>query len=94
MDKAQASGIARQIGLSDLKTATWLQQGGDAIREQLNLAKEIGTFTEKDAAAAREYTFTMNMLTHSLKMAVLPVFRLLVPLFGKVADVMQAFTEK
>lgn len=94
MDKAQASGIARQIGLSDLKTATWLQQGGDAIREQLNLAKEIGTFTEKDAAAAREYTFTMNMLAHSLKMAVLPVFRLLVPLFGKVADVMQAFTEK
>ena len=94
MDKAQASGIARQIGLSDLKTATWLQQGGDAIREQLNLAKEIGTFTEKDAAAAREYTFTMNMLTHSLKMAALPVFRLLVPLFGKVADVMQTFTEK
>lgn len=94
MDQAQASGIARQIGLSDLKTATWLQQGGDAIREQLNLAKEIGTFTEKDAAAAREYTFTMNMLTHSLKMAALPVFRLLVPLFGKVADVMQTFTEK
>ena len=35
MDPAQASGIARQIGLSDLQTASWIQSGGDAIRRQV-----------------------------------------------------------
>lgn len=85
MDPAQASGIARQIGLSDLKTATWIQQGGDAIRQQLALAKEIGTYTKEDAAAAKEFTMSMTVLTHSLKMAALPIFRAIVPILTNIA---------
>lgn len=85
MDPAQASGIARQIGLSDLRTATWIQQGGDAIRKQLELAKEIGTYTKEDAAAAKEFTMSMTVLTHSLKMAALPIFRAIVPILTNVA---------
>lgn len=85
MDPAQASGIARQIGLSDLQTASWIQQGGDAIRRQLELAKEIGTYTKEDAAAAKEFTMSMTVLTHSLKMAALPIFRAIVPILTNIA---------
>lgn len=85
MDQAQASGIARQIGVSDLKTATWLQQGGDAIRRQLELAKEIGTFTEEDALAAKEYSMSVTVLTHSIKMGLLPIFRAIVPILTNIA---------
>ena len=85
MDQAQASGIARQIGVSDLKTATWLQQGGDAIRRQLELAKEIGTFTEEDALAAKEYSMSVTVLTHSIKMGLLPIFRAIVPTLTNIA---------
>ena len=85
MDQAQASGIARQIGVSDLKTATWLQQGGDAIRRQLELAKEIGTFTEEDALAAKEYSMSITVLTHSIKMGLLPIFRAIVPILTNIA---------
>ena len=85
MDQAQASGIARQIGVSDLKTATWLQQGGDAIRRQLELAKEIGTFTEEDALAAKEYSMSVTVLTHSIKMGLLPIFRAVVPTLTNIA---------
>lgn len=85
MDQAQASGIVRQIGVSDLKTATWLQQGGDAIRRQLELAKEIGTFTEEDALAAKEYSMSVTVLTHSIKMGLLPIFRAIVPILTNIA---------
>lgn len=85
MDQAQASGIARQIGVSDLKTATWLQQGGDAIHRQLELAKEIGTFTEEDALAAKEYSMSVTVLTHSIKMGLLPIFRAIVPILTNIA---------
>ena len=94
MDTAEASGIARKLGLSDLKTATWLQQGGDAIREDLELAKSIGTYTKEDAAAAREFTMSMTLLTQSLKMAALPIFRLLAPIIEGLADKISFFAEK
>ena len=90
MDPAQASGIARQIGLSDLKTASWIQSGGDAIRRQLELAKEIGTYTQEDAAAASEFTMSIKVLTHSIRMMLLPVFRALVPILTNVSKM---FTE-
>lgn len=90
MDPAQASGIARQIGLSDLQTASWIQSGGDAIRRQLELAKEIGTYTKEDAAAASEFTMSLKILTHSIRMMLLPVFRALVPILTNVSKL---FTE-
>lgn len=90
MDPAQASGIARQIGLSDLQTASWIQQGGDAIRRQLELAKEIGTYTQEDAQAASEFTMSIKILTHSVRMMLLPVFRALVPILTNVSKL---FTE-
>lgn len=90
MDPAQASGIARQIGLSDLQTASWIQQGGDAIRRQLKLAKEIGTYTQEDAQAASEFTMSIKILTHSVRMMLLPVFRALVPILTNVSKL---FTE-
>lgn len=90
MDSAQASGIARQIGLSDLQTASWIQQGGDAIRKQLELAKEIGTYTQEDAQVASEFTMSIKVLTHSLKMMLLRVFRALVPFLTNISKI---FTE-
>ena len=94
MDTAEASGIARKLGLSDLRTATWLQQGGASIREDLELAKDIGTYTKEDAAAAREFTMSMTILTQSLKMAALPVFRLLAPIIEGLADKITYFAGK
>lgn len=90
MDPAQASGIARQIGLSDLQTASWIQSGGDAIRRQLELAKEIGTYTKEDAAAASEFTMSLKILTHSIRMMLLPVFRAIVPILTRISKL---FTE-
>lgn len=86
MDPAQASGIARQIGVSDLKTATWLQQGGDAIRQQLEQARKIGTYTKEDTQAARQFQEATTMLGQSVKMMLLPAFRVIAPLIRDFID--------
>lgn len=86
MDPAQASGIARQIGLSNLQVAQWIQQGGDALRAQLGQAKQLGTFAEEDAQAAKEFNASVMALQHSLRMMLLPVFRAIAPVLTKIAD--------
>ena len=85
LDPQTAAGLANQIGLSDRDIASFVEQGGDAIRKQLELAKEIGTYTKEDAAAAKEFTMSMTVLTHSLKMAALPIFRAIVPILTNIA---------
>lgn len=86
MDPAQASGIARQIGLSNLQVAQWMQQGGDALREQLAQAKQLGTFTKEDAQASKEFNASIMTLQHSLQMMLLPVFRAIAPILTKIAN--------
>lgn len=86
MDPAQASGIARQIGISNLQVAQWMQQGGDALREQLAQAKQLGVFAEEDAQAAREFNASIMTLQHSLQMMLLPVFRAIAPILTKIAN--------
>lgn len=86
MDPAQASGIARQIGISNLQVAQWMQQGGDALREQLAQAKQLGTFTKEDAQAAKEFNASIMTLQHSLQMMLLPVFRAIAPILTKIAN--------
>lgn len=90
MDPAEASGIARKIGISNLQVAQWIQQGGAAIREQIEQAKELGVYTEEDTKAAKEFTAAINVLTHSLKMIMLPVFRAVAPVLSQIA---KGFTE-
>lgn len=85
LDPQTAAGLANQIGLSDRDIASFIEQGGDAIRQQLGLAKEFGTYTKEDAAAAREFTASITTLTHSLKMAALPIFRAIAPILTNIA---------
>ena len=85
MDPAQASGIARQIGISNLQVAQWIQQGGDALQEQLAQAKALGTFTDEDAQAAKEFNASVMTLQHSFQMMLLPVFRASAPILTKIA---------
>lgn len=94
MDTAEASGIARKLGISDINTASWMQQGGDAIREQLELAKQIGTYTEEDTKAAKDFTMAITILTNSLKMAALPLFRFLVPILTQISKIFSELSSR
>lgn len=67
MDKEQANGLLVQMGVSDLNMVAWLQQGGDAIREQLELMKKFGTYSEEDAKMATEFSMSIKLLSMGFK---------------------------
>ncbi len=78
LGEQEGSGIARQIGLSNLNNAAFLQQGSAAIKEQIAVAREMGTVTSADAEAARELNKAMGSIQRSIKMLLMPVVRSIV----------------
>lgn len=88
MGAQNASGIGRQIGISQNAMVGFLAQGSASINLQLAHIKQLGVYTEADAKAAREFTKSTNDLHKSLKMMLLPVYRLLTPLLAKGAELM------
>lgn len=85
MDKEQANGLLVQMGVSDLNMVAWLQQGGDAIREQLELMKKFGTYSEEDAKMATEFSMSIKLLSMGFKKSMLPLFHLLAPILTQIA---------
>lgn len=85
MDKEQANGLLVQMGVSDLNMVAWLQQGGDAIREQLELMKKFGTYSEEDAKMATEFSMSIKLLSMEFKKSMLPLFHLLAPILTQIA---------
>lgn len=101
MDKEQANGLLVQMGVSDLNMVAWLQQGGDAIREQLELMKKFGTYSEEDAKMATEFSMSIKLLSMGFKKSMLPLFHLLAPIltqivkkFGDLSAEIQNFIPK
>lgn len=89
MDPAQASGLARQIGVSNIEMANFLQQGSGALREQIEEMKRYGVYTEEDAKKAKEFDRAQKALKRTLTMAVLPVYRLLATAAARLARFVQ-----
>ena len=86
MSPQEATGFARRLGISNMNLVAMLQQGSVAIKEQIAQAKEMGVYTAEDAKAAKEFDVSIKSLTHSLRMFLLPVFRVLAPAAAAFAD--------
>ena len=93
LGEQQGSGVARQIGISNANMAAFLQRGSADISKSIAQAKEMGVYTAEDAKAARELDANMKSLAHSLRMMLLPVFRILAPAMTMVANGMQAMSK-
>jgi hypothetical protein len=86
MGGQKASGIGRQIGISQNAMVGFLAQGSASINSQLDYVKKLGVYTEEDTKAAREFANASSDLSKSLKMLLLPAYRFIAPLLSKVAD--------
>ena len=89
LGEQQGSGVARQIGISNANMAAFLQRGSGDISRSIAQAKELGVYTAEDAKAAREFDTSMKSLSHSLRMMLLPIFRILAPAMVWMANGMQ-----
>lgn len=89
MDPAEASGLARQIGIGNIEMANFLQQGSGALREQIEEMKRYGVYTEEDAKRAKEFDRAQKALIRTLTMAALPVYRLLATAAARLARFVQ-----
>lgn len=93
MDKQQATGIGRQIGISNAGMVAFLQQGSASISAQMQQIKQLGVYTEQDAKAAQEFAAASRDLFRALKMMLLPVYRILAPILTIFAEIMQEMTK-
>ena len=93
MDKQSATGIGRQIGISNAGMVAFLQQGSASISAQMQQIKQLGVYTEQDARAAQEFAAASRDLFRALKMMLLPVYRILAPILTTFADIMQEMTK-
>lgn len=72
MDKQKSSGILQSLGL-DSGSIMLLQSGKTNLQALLKEQKEIGVYTEKDAALAGEYKDSLEKLSRTFKMSLLPI---------------------
>lgn len=93
MDKQQATGIGRQIGIGNAGLVAMFQQGSASISAQMQQIKQLGVYTEEDAKAAREFDKSSKELFRSLKMMLLPVFRLIVPIAVSISKALQELSK-
>lgn len=93
MDKQSATGIGRQIGISNAGMVAFLQQGSASISAQMQQIKQLGVYTEQDAKAAQEFAAASRDLFRALKMMLLPVYRILAPILTIFAEIMQEMTK-
>lgn len=93
MDKQQATGIGRQIGISNAGMVAFLQQGSASISAQMQQIKQLGVYTEDDAKAAKEFSVAIKDLSRALKMLLLPLFRIVAPAATFIARGIQEATK-
>lgn len=84
MDAQTASGLGRKIGIRDLNLMNFLQQGSGEVNQQLRHIKELGVYTHEDVLIARDFDSALNDLTRTLKMLLVPIFRVVTPLLSKM----------
>lgn len=93
MDKQSATGIGRQIGISNAGMVAFLQQGSASISAQMQQIKQLGVYTEQDAKAAQDFAAASRDLFRALKMMLLPAYRILAPILTTFAEIMQGMTK-
>lgn len=93
MDKQSATGIGRQIGISNAGMVAFLQQGSASISAQMQQIKQLGVYTEDDAKAAKEFSVAIKDLSRALKMLLLPLFRVVAPAATFIARGIQEATK-
>lgn len=93
MDKQQATGIGRQIGISNAGMVAFFQQGSASISAQMQQIKQLGVYTEDDAKAAKEFSVAIKDLSRALKMLLLPLFRIVAPAATFIARGIQEATK-
>lgn len=93
MDKQQATGIGRQIGIGNAGLVAMFQQGSASISAQMQQIKQLGVYTQADAEAAQEFAKASRDLFRALKMMLLPVFRLIAPIATMIANGIQEMTK-
>ena len=81
----EGAGLLKRLGFNDPKMLTMLMQGGDALKNYVAQMKERGTYTDADAESAKEFTLALKDMTRTLKMMLLPAFRLLSPMLAMLA---------
>lgn len=93
MGTQMATGLGRQIGISQAAMVGFLQQGSAKISADMQRIKEMGVYTKQDAEAARDFQKSVDALERSLKSLLLPIFRLLLPIVTTVADGLNYLTK-
>lgn len=86
MGTQMASGMGRQIGISQAAMVAFLQQGRGTIEQELQRVKELGVYTEKDAKAVKEFKIATDELVRIGKSMMLPLFRIALPLLKGLAE--------
>jgi hypothetical protein len=85
MDKAKSYGLLQNMGL-DKGTITLLQSGSKEVKEQLRLQREIGAYSRQDAAAMEKFNGSVDILARTIKIALVPVFKLMADVLSKAAE--------
>lgn len=93
MGTQMATGLGRQIGISQAAMVGFLQQGSAKISADMAQVKALGVYTKQDAEAAKEFQRATDALGRSLKSLLLPAFRGLVPIVTEIAKALQFLTE-
>lgn len=93
MGTQMASGMGRQIGISQAAMVAFLQQGRGTIEQELQRVKELGVYTEKDAKAVKEFKIATDELVRIGKSMMLPLFRIALPLLQGLAEGLTYLTQ-
>lgn len=85
----EGTGLLKRLSFNDPRMISMIMQGGDALKSYLAEAQEIGVYQKEDAEMAREFNTALIRVTHSLKMSLVPIFRILSPLLVTAAKGLQ-----
>ena len=99
MDKQTATLVGGKLGIKG-DFLDFLSQGSGSINQQLGHIKQLGVYTKEDVKIAKEFEKSLkdlrkafNDIVRSLKTALMPVFRTIVPLLTQVARGVEYLTK-
>ena len=99
MDKQTATLVSGKLGIKG-DFLDFLSQGSGSINQQLGHIKQLGVYTKEDVKIAKEFEKSLkdlrkafNDIVRSLKTALMPVFRTIVPLLTQVARGVEYLTK-
>lgn len=85
----EGSGLLKRLSISDPRMISMIMQGKSALQQYLEEQKQIGVYTEEDAELGRQFNVALSNTSRTLKLALIPVFRVLSPLMLGASKVIQ-----